>query len=67
MQKNNQSFIRALIKFLKSKVESKPTYENVTLLNIDGEVDNGFKIEFNKNQYSLQLYASVRVPKIRQN
>jgi predicted RNA-binding protein with PUA-like domain len=59
MQKNNKSFIRALLKFLKSKVDSKPTYEGITLLGIDDdEPKNGFKIKFGKNEYVLRLYDS---------
>jgi predicted RNA-binding protein with PUA-like domain len=59
MQKNNKSFIRALLKFLKSKVDSKPTYEGITLLGIDDdEPKNGFKIKFGKNEYILRLYDS---------
>jgi hypothetical protein len=59
MQKNNKSFIRALLKFLKSKVDSKPTFEGITLLGIDDdEPKNGFKIKFGKNEYILRLYDS---------
>ena len=59
MQKNNKSFIRALLKFLKSKVDSKPTYEGITLLGIDDdEPKNGFKIKFGKNDNILRLYDS---------
>jgi 5-methylcytosine-specific restriction protein B len=59
MQKNNKSFIRALLKFLKSKVESKPTYEGIKLLGIDDdEPKNGFKIKFGQNEYVLRLYDS---------
>jgi len=59
MQKNNKSFIRALLKFLKSKVDSKPTYEGITLQGIDeDEPKNGFKIKFGGNEYVLRLYDS---------
>ena len=59
MQKNNKSFIRALLKFLKSKVDTKPTYEGITLLGIDDdEPKNGFKIKFGENEYILRLYDS---------
>ncbi len=59
MQKNNQSFIRAFIKFLKSKIDSKPNYEGVILLAIDEEEPkNGFKIKFNEREYLLRLYDS---------
>ena len=51
MQKNNQSFLRALINFLKSKVKSQTTFSNLVLLDIDSSVikEHGtvFKHEFN--------------------
>jgi len=49
MEKNNHSFIRALIEFLQMKVDSKPTYGEVTLLE-KREKNNGgygFVIKFN--------------------
>lgn len=59
MQKNNKSFIRALIKFLKSKVDSKTSYEGITLQGIDDdEPKNSFKISFSGKDYILRLYDS---------
>ena len=47
------------MKFLKSKVDSKPTYEGITLQGIDeDEPKNGFKIKFGGNEYVLRLYDS---------
>jgi len=59
MQKNNKSFIRALLKFVKSKVDSKPTYEGITIQGIDDdEPKNGFKISFSGKDYIFRLYDS---------
>lgn len=59
MQRNNQSFIKALVKFLNNKAESKPTYEGVTLLGKGNKSDSGsFKINFNNTDYILRLYVS---------
>ena len=59
MQKNNKSFVRALLKFLKSKVSSKPTYEGITLQGLDDDDSkNGFKISFSGKDYIFRLYDS---------
>ncbi|WP_317196996.1 AAA family ATPase [Flavihumibacter profundi] len=59
MQRNSKSFIRALLKFLNSKVDSKPTYEGITLQGIDDdEPKNGFKISFSGKDYIFRLYDS---------
>lgn len=59
MQKNNKSFVRALLKFLKSKADSKPIYEGITLLGIDKDEPNyGFNIKFGDNEYTLLIYDS---------
>ena len=55
MQRNNMSFIRALIKFLKSKAVSKPTYEGITLLGEDEDFEDSFKIKFSGNEYCLYI------------
>ncbi len=59
MKKNNKSFSRELIKFLKSKVDSKPTYGEIKFLRIDNdEPENGFIIKLNDKEYTLLIYDS---------
>lgn len=59
MQANSQNFIEELIKFLKSRIDSTPTYEGVTLIGVDDEeTDNGFKVKINNKDYSLRLFGS---------
>jgi hypothetical protein len=59
MQKNHKSFIRALIKYLKDQVDSKPTIEGIKLLGIDeDEPQNGFKVKFSNKEYVFRIYDS---------
>lgn len=61
MQKTNQSFIRAFLKFLQGKLGSNPSYGGVVLSGIDMEEPRyGFKIRLNNHDYILKIYDSHR-------
>lgn len=57
MKMSNKSFVRELKEFLKTKINTKPTYDGVKLLDLDKvEPKNGFIIEINGEKFVLRIY-----------